>query len=230
MKRYVPFLLFAIFVFACTVGPLVPVPTQTPEPTQTNSATPPPTATPVLPTLTFTLTPTLIGYKTPTFTPENTATPVNTNTPFTPVSPTTISTLAPPVYMGNFVMVTTSLPEIFKAKGCEPSVVRITAVVQNPGAVAYVLLFARFKSLKAERAGKWTKLDMLGIGAGTFIYDLSSDQMRDDAYFETSWIEYQVVSTNRAGSELGRTDIFKERLKMLQCIPQPTETSANVKP
>jgi hypothetical protein len=126
--------------------------------------------------------------------------------------------------MEGFVSITISLTEIYKAKGCEPSVVRVTAQVANPADAVYVLLFARFKSLKAERTGKWTKFDMASVGGGTYIYDLSSDQMRDDAYFETSWIEYQVVSTTQSGSELGRTDIFKERLTMLECVP-PSPTA-----
>jgi hypothetical protein len=71
---------------------------------------------------------------------------------------------------------------------------------------------------------------MSSFGAGTYILDLSSDQMLEDAYFQTAWIEYQIVSTTKSGTEIGRTDIFKERLKMLECVPVPTPTSANVVP
>lgn len=216
------FLLFtALLSFACSLGTFAPTETPTPAATQTDTATPLPTETPVLPTQTFTLTPTLIGYKTITPTSEFTETP-----PFSPTVPVTLAipnTATLPVQMEGFASVTISLNEIYKAKGCEPSVVRVTAQAANPVKAAYVLLFARFKSLRAERAAKWTKIDMQPVGAGTFIHDLSSDQMLEDAYFESSWIEYQIVSTNQAGVENGRTDIFKERLKMLKCIP-PTAT------
>lgn len=221
MRKPLILLLTALFSFACTLGPFVPVDTPTPADTQTDTPTPPPTETPVLPTQTFTLTPTLIGYKTITPTSEFTETP-----PFSPTVPVTLAvpdTATPPIRMEGFASVNISLNEIYKAKGCEPSVVRVTAQVANAVEAAYVLLFVRFKSLRAERAAKWTKIDMQPVGAGTFIHDLSSDQMLEDAYFETSWIEYQIVSTNQAGTEIGRTDIFKERLKMLECIP-PTAT------
>jgi hypothetical protein len=132
--------------------------------------------------------------------------------------------------MEGFVLVTISQNEIYKAKGCEPSTVRVTAQVDSVARIGYVLLFVRFKSLKAERASKWTSIPMSSFGAGTYIHDLSSSQMMEDAYFETSWIEYQIVSTTKAGTEIGRTDIFKERLKMLACAPTETPTSANVKP
>ena len=226
MKKYIHFLLFAVLSFACSLGTLAPAATPTPAPTQTDTATPLPTSTPVLPTLTFTLTPTLIGYKTSTPTIQVTDTLAFSPTPV--VLPT--DTFMPPVKMEGFVFVTTSLTEIFKDKGCYPAVVRVTAQVSTTVNVAHVLLFARFKSLKAERAAKWTTIEMDPIGAGTFIHDLSSSEMLEDAYFETSWIEYQVVSATQSGAEVGRTDIFKERLKMLECVPTLTPTSANVKP
>jgi hypothetical protein len=225
MKKIILLLLFALLSSACSLGPLIPA-TPTPAPTQTDTATPLPTSTPVLPTLTFTLTPTLVGYKTatPTQLPTDTLVP----SPTSVVLPT--NTFMPPVKMEGFVSVNTSLTEIYKDKGCFPAVVRITAQVNSTVNVAHVLLFIRFKSLKAERVAKWTTIEMQPIGAGTFIHDLASSQMLDDAYFETSWIEYQIVSATKGGGEVGRTDIFKERLKMLECVPTPSPTSANVKP
>lgn len=229
MKTFIPLLLFSLFLSSCTWGPFAPAATQTPAPTQTDTATPAPTATPVLPTQTFTLTPTLVGIKTFTPTPENTATPEVTNTPFVIPTLADTPTLSIPKMEG-FASVSISSNEIYKALGCEPSRVHITAQVDNSSQVEYVLLFARFKSLKAERVAKWSTFQMDPIGAGTYVFDLSSDQMREDAYFTTSWIEYQIVSTTRSGREVGRTDIFKERLKMLECKIEPTATSANVKP
>lgn len=227
MKKIILLLLIAILSLACAVGPLLPAPTPTSAPTQTETATPLPTPTPVPPTLTFTLTPTLVGLKTATSTSESTATPEPTGTSFLP---TLLVPATESVKLDGFVFVTTSLTEIYKAKGCQPSVVRVTAQVENLTSVGYVLLFVRFKSLKAERASKWTSIPMLSFGAGTYLLDLSSDQMLEDAYFETSWIEYQIVSTTQSGAEIGRTGIYKERLKMLECIPAPTPTSANVTP
>lgn len=131
--------------------------------------------------------------------------------------------------MPGFVFVSASVSEIYKSGQCEPSKVKITAQVFDQNAVKYVLLFARFKSLTSQRASKWTNIPMETIGAGTYIHELSSDQMLEDAYFQTSWIEYQIVATTASGKQIGRTDIFKEKVKMLECIPTPTLT-ATVKP
>ncbi|GAB1471086.1 hypothetical protein MASR2M66_19640 [Chloroflexota bacterium] len=222
MKKQTSLLLpiLSIILFACVIGPQTPsVATDPPtlEPTQADTSTPQPTETPVLPTATFTSTPTLVGYKTATPTPLVTET--LTGLLFIP------NTSLPPVKMEGFISVTASLNEIYKARGCVPSMVRITAQVANPTKAAYVLLFIRFKSLIAERASKWTVIEMTELGAGTYFHDLSSDQMLEDKYFETSWIEYQIVSTIKNGRELGRTDIFAERLKMLECKPGGTPGS-----
>ncbi|MCC6985399.1 MAG: hypothetical protein IT309_03145 [Anaerolineales bacterium] len=230
MKKLAFALLALTLSAACAFGPLVPVPTPTPAPTQTDTATPLPTPTPATPTLTFTFTPTLIGLKTPTFTPRFSLTPEASITAFTTFTLTASNTAPPPVKTEGFISITISLTDIYKAKGCEPSVARISAQVVDSTAAAYVLLFARFKSKTAERVGKWTKFDMIPLGAGTYIFDLSSDQIKDDAYFDAAWIEYQIVSTTQAGSEIGRTDIFKERLTMLACDPNATPSPVTATP
>lgn len=229
MKKKINILLvFVVFSLSCSFGGIIPTgPTAAPIPTGTLSFTPLPTATPVTPTLTFTPTPTLIGYKTITPTPTITNTPLASDTP-TPPIPT--NTLTPTIQMEGFIFINTSLQEFYKGTQCEPFQVKITAQVMDRDNVKYVLLFARFKSLTSERASKWTNLPMETIGAGTYVYDLSTDQMLEDAYFQTAWIEYQIVATNQSGREIGRTDIFKEKIKMLPCIPTLTPTSATVKP
>ncbi len=230
MKKLFLALLALTLSAACSFGPLASVPTPTPEPTHTDTATPLPATTPVTPTLTFTFTPTLIGLKTPTFTPQFSSTPEATITAFTTPTLTASNTAPPPVSTEGFISIGISLTEFYKAAGCEPSVVRITAQAVDSNAAVYVLLFARFKSMTAERVGKWTKYDMISLGAGTFMYDLSSDQIKDDAYFETAWVEYQIVATTKAGSEIGRTGIFKERLKMLACDPNATPATTTPTP
>ena len=231
MKKIILLLIAALFSFSCSIGQFIPIlATPTPFPTATETFTPEPTAThtePAPPTPTFTLTPTLVGFKSPTPTPSITETPE-----FTPTQPTAtdLPTLTATVQMQGFVFVSNSVSEFYKGTQCEPSTVKITAQVFDQNAVKYVLLFARFKSLTSQRASKWTNISMGTIGAGTFIHDLSSDQMLEDAYFQTSWVEYQIVATTASGKEIGRTDIFKEKIKMLECVPTPTSLPATVKP
>lgn len=213
------FILFSLYLtLACGFIPTAPTPL--PAPTQTAPATPQPTFTPVPPTLTFTLTPTLIGIRTPTFTPNVTETP--TISSVTPLALIPLNTATEIFNMQGFVFVNVSTSEFYKNRECEPSFVKITAQAGLPE-TAYVLLFTRFKSLTSERASRWTKFDMQTIGAGTYVYDVYSDQMLEDAYFQNAWLEYQIVATNVSGKEIGRTDIFKEKVKMLTCIP-PTPT------
>ena len=225
MKKITALLIFILFSLSCSVGQFLPAgATATPSSTSTITHTPLPTATPVTPTLTFTSTPTLIGLKTATFTPSITATSLATDTP------TPQDTITPTIQMDGFLFINISQTEIYKSSVCEPLTVRISAQVLDRDTIRYVLLFARFKSLTSERASKWTNISMQTIGAGTYFHDLSSDQMLEDAFFQTAWIEFQIVATNQSGKEIGRTDIFKERVKMLECIPTVTPTSATVRP
>jgi hypothetical protein len=222
MKKISLLFLCAFLLSACTMEQLflLPVPTTTPILTATNTYTPLPTATPVTPTLTFTPTPTLSGVKLPTATFEDTATPEILVTPFALITPNTTS--FPTVQMNGFVSILVSPDTFYKGTKCSPSSVRFTVQVTDPINTKYVLLFARFKSLRAERASKWTSIPMQTIGAGTFVHDLSSEQMLEDAFFQSAWLEYQLVGTTESGKEAARTDIFKERVTMLECVPPPT--------
>ena len=230
MKKIIILPLLSLgMILACSVGSLSPVAEEpTAAFTATDTFTPPPTPTPVPPTSTFTPTPTLIGYKSPTPTFESS--PTSPAASITPLAQITPNTLTPTVQMEGFLFVNVSLSEIYKAGECEPQTVRITAQVANINDTAFVSLFVRFKSLTAERASKWTRIYMDTIGAGTYLHDLTSAEMKEDAYFQTSWIEYQIVASTQAGKEIGRTDIFKEKIKMLACVPTITPTSASVKP
>jgi hypothetical protein len=229
MKKISLTLILAVLISACSLEQifLIPVPTGTPAPTSTITYTPIPTATPVTPTLTFTMTPTLSGVNPPTATPQDTVTPVISVTPLALITPLTAT---PTVQMEGFLSVLVSPTEFYKGTNCVPSSVRFTAQVVDAADVKYVLLFVRFKSLRAERASKWTSISMQTIGAGTYVHDLYSDEMLEDAYFQTSWVEYQLVATTTSGKEVGRTDIFKEKITMLACVPTPTLTPATVRP
>ncbi len=227
-KKILPLLTLLVFSFACGVETFLPqAETPTPDPTQTETATPPPTPTPILPTATFTSTPTMIvGTATPMRIVEETFTP-------SAAAPTQETleipnTFAPPVEMNGVSMVNLSLTEFYKGKKCEPSVARIAAQVTD--SASHILLFVRFKSLTSNSVSKWTNIEMIPFGAGTYIVDLSSEDMLQDELYATAWIEYQIVLTNAKGKKIGGTDIFKERLKMLPCVPTPTPTSATIKP
>lgn len=229
MKKFFISIFSALITLACLFEMFNPASaTPTPASTSTNTSTPQPTFTPVTPTLTFTLTPTLSGIRTPTATPEITETAtLSSVTPFSLLIPSIVPTEI--FNMQGFVFVNVSTTEFYKNRECEPSFVKITAQA-GLSDTAYVLLFTRFKSLTAERTSKWTKFDMYTIGAGTYVYDVYTDQMLEDAYFQNAWLEYQIVATNTTGKEIARTDIFKEKVKMSTCVPTPPSTLPTVKP
>ncbi len=222
MKKAVILLLGVVISISCSLGgvSLNLDATPTPQFTSTNTYTPIPTATPVTPTLTFTNTPTLVGLKSPTPTQENTATPTVSITPvFKIITPFTATAT---VQMVGFVSVRASAFEFYKGRKCEPSSVKLTAQVLDQNQVAYVLLFVRFRGLISGTPSEWTSIPMDTIGAGTYIHDLFSDEIKNDGFYTTAWVEYQFVATTSNATEVGRTAIFREKLKMLECTATPT--------
>lgn len=223
MKKIIVFLVIAMLITSCsmTVEELFLIPTITPSPTQipTNTPTELPSFTPTIPTATYTDTPTLIGLRTATATPEESETP----TAFTPLYMITPDTMTPSVVMTGFVAVFSNATEFYK-KGCEPGTVKITAQVADAAAVRFVVLFVRFKSKQTGTTSKWTSIGMGTLGAGTYTHDLLPDEIKAVEIFKNAWVEYQVVATDGDAKELGHTAVFSEKLTLLECVPTPTGT------
>jgi hypothetical protein len=126
--------------------------------------------------------------------------------------------------MKGFNLITLSTSE-FYIGDCEPSEIKFTAQVSQPGDVAFVDLFVRFKSITTGATGPWTSISMENLGAGTFTHTLVPDEMKAINSFENPWVQYQLVATNRAIREVGRTQIFDELLRLKSCdllTPSPT--------
>jgi hypothetical protein len=217
MRKLLPIVLLSVVVSACTLEQvfMLPEPASTPAAARTDTPAPPPTLTPVLSTPTFTATPTLVGFEaSPIAEEEETPAPV-----VTPLDSIILLTPTPTVQMDGFLFIRVSHASFYKGADCQPSSVSFTVQVADPARVRHVLLFVRFRSMTSERTGKWTNLPMTTIGAGTYIHELVSDQVLDEQFFQTAWVEYQLVATTAAAKEVGRTDIFKERLTMTPCAP-----------
>jgi len=231
MKNICLFLILTILSASCSFTAeqifLIPVDTSTPAPTPTKTYTPVPTSTPLTPTLTFTMTPTLVGLKTATSTPENTPTVAKTGTPLPTI---TLNTPTPTVQMDGFVSVLVSSNVFYKGIKCEPASVKFTVQVAESNQAAYVVLFVRFRSRNSGSISDWTSIDMQNSGAGTFVHELSSDEMKGNALFIDPWVEYQLVAVTANAREIGRTEIFKETLSMLACTSTPTPLATGVKP
>ncbi len=223
MKKIYTFLICAILSTSCSLTVeqifLIPADTPTPALTLTNTFTAVPTFTPVTPTLTFTLTPTLVGQRTATFTPESTPTPLLLNT-FTPT-----------MQMDGFISVLVSQREFYKGTKCQPVSVEFTAQVADPNEAKFVALFVRFKSRNSGSISDWTSITMQTNGAGTFVHELYSDEMKGVALFRNPWVEYQFVAVDANAREVGRTEIVKENLSMLdECDSTPTPSATGAKP
>lgn len=223
MKKILVLLSASILILACGFNPeqFLYDPTLTPRPTVTSTLTSTitPTFTPVTPSATYTLTPTLIGYKTITPTPAESATP----TAFTPFNQITPDTKTPTISMQGFVNIFLSAAEFYK-KGCEPGTVKFTAQVADASSVNFVVLFVRFRSKQSGNTSEWTSIGMQPLGNGTFAYELTPDEMKAVNSFKNAWVEYQLVATNLDAKELGHTATFSEKLTLLDCAPTPTVT------
>lgn len=217
MKKIYIYIICAVLSFSC--GVLTPLATPTPVSTSTNIPTDIPSSTPVTPTVTFTTTPTLIGQKTATPTPEFTFTPDAVASLYL----LTPDTRTPAPQMTGFLSVNVSEKEFYKSGPCLPTTVKFTAQAADLGNTAHVVLFVRFKSKQSSGVtSEWTHIEMATIGAGTYLHDLTAAEMKGGLTFQEPWIQYQFVATRANTRELGRTDIFSERLSLLECKATPT--------
>ncbi len=220
MKNIVAFLLCTFLLTSCAL-PAIPnlLPAQN-VPSATQSApslTPTETHTPLptQPTATFTLTPTLVGFKTATFTAapaSETAAPAFTDTP--PV-------VIPSQVINGFNLITLSAHEFYLGK-CEPSSVKFTVQVAQPTVVLFVGLFVRLKGAVTGTTSPWTSLPMDNMGAGTFTHTLIPDEIKYLQSYEEPWVQYQLVATKAAAVEVGRTQIFDEMLRLKNCSSAQT--------
>ena len=129
--------------------------------------------------------------------------------------------------MKGFVYVRVSDQAFYKGTACQPVSVKFTVQVADPGTAAFVVLFVRFKSKLTGSTSKWTSITMekQTIGAGTFIHDLLPSEMKAVDSFENAWVQYQVVSTDANSNQIGKTEIFGERLTLLECDPESPPTA-----
>lgn len=227
MKKNFFLLIFVFLLSACsmTVDQLLGrPPAPTPTPPFTNTPTAAPTFTPTVPSPTFTATPTMVGLKTKTAIPDFSPTPLVFTLPAVTLLPTnTPLVFVPKVDMTGFVSITTSSEVFYKGKECQPTSVKFTAQVTNPTSVSFVLLFVRFKSKLTGVTSEWTdSIAMQSIGAGTYLHDLVPLEMKAVDSFENAWVQYQLVSTDSHGKKVAKTDIFDERLALLDCVANPT--------
>jgi hypothetical protein len=176
--------------------------------------------TPLLPTPTFTLTPTLIGPKTAT----ETSTPIPSDTPGLSPTPVTPTTSTPTPRMNGFTSIRLSGNQ-FYLKGCDPSMVNFLVQAADANRTAFVILFVRFKSHTTGATSVWTSITMENQGGGTFTHNLSAEEMTALELFVNPWVQYQLVATNASRSVIGRTQIFDEVLALTtNCTPTPSAT------
>jgi len=217
MKKFIFLIIFILLFSSCSLTNSSQ--TVIPSPTIRSTSTPAPSATPTVPTTTFTNTPTLITLpRTDTPTLEN---PVieSTATHLILITP---NTATPSPKIDGFISVLVSDSVFYKGKKCQPTSVNFTVQVSQPNRSSYVLLFVRFKGKRSGITGVWTSIKMDFKGAGTYTHDLIPDEMLGLASFQNAWVEYQLVTTEQNAAVIGRTDIFSERLSLLDCVASPT--------
>jgi hypothetical protein len=194
------------------------LPTDTPGPTATATITSTPTITPTATTVpSVTPSPTIVHFPTqdpnlptatfipiPIFIGNDTATPDVPPTPFKPGPGfDTVDVSDHKVFWGN----------------CNPNKVKITAQVEDPEAVASVVVFVQLKSTKEEDYTPWSSGDvMFNYGGGFFSYTLKVTEIDGHNHYKDSWIRYQLVATDIDGEEIGRTMIYTETITLSPCM------------
>jgi hypothetical protein len=226
MKKFIPILLFGIFLSSCSaLSPVLQlVATPTPQP-------PPQTSTPAP---TVTLIPTQDLFATSTSTPV-TFTP--TETPFLPEqphteTPTALPTFGPPPDMESdsyftptnkgFLSVLISNNVIhWNAGPCMPRNVKISAFVEDPANTENVVLFLRLREKKNTlNITEWGAGAIMVRGDnGSFNYDVHTWNIRRYYYYKDAWLEYQLVAVNRNQEIIGRTQIYDRNISLVRCMP-----------
>lgn len=229
MKKIFILLIFTVLLSACSVAvdQFLAPPASTAAPALTNTPADTPTITPTAPTPTFTLTPTMVGLKTKTSTPDTSPTELL----LTPLDAGLLSSATPvslvtQVPIPGFVSIAVSDEQFYKGKVCQPTSVKFTAQVSDPATAAFVVLFVRFKSKQTDVKSEWTSIAMQNIGAGTFTHELTSSEMKAVDLFENAWVQYQIVSTDSNSKQVGKTEVFSERLTLLECVLTSTPTAS----
>lgn len=210
MKKYGLLIISTLLILACSTSdlPFLAQPTLTPLP-------PPPTFT-LAPAPTITATPTEIILQ-PTEASTDTPAPTDTPASVTPTSstPVTATVLANPALAGTgFQTVDLSVTE-FHFGDCSPNTVTIIANVSNPAQVSSVELFVRFENQASGIATRWGKaITMKDQGLGTFLYTLNGTKL---GVIATSWVQYQIVATDKSGNRVARSPVFASNLILSPC-------------
>ena len=230
MKKISILLIFAVLLSACSITVeqfLGAPPTSTAAPAFTNTPADTPTITPTVPTPTFTVTPTMVGLKTKTATPDS----ASTELLLTPLDAGLLLSATPillvtQVPIPGFISISVSDEQFYKGKVCLPASVKFIAQAADPTTAAFVTLFVRFKSKQTDVKSEWTSIPMQTIGAGTFTHDLISSEMKAVDSFKNAWVQYQLVATDVNSEQIGRTEVFSERLTLWECVLTPTPTAS----
>jgi hypothetical protein len=117
-----------------------------------------------------------------------------------------------------FISVDVSQNKIFWGS-CKPNKAKVTAKVEDPKEVASVVIFVQLKSAVKEDYTPWSTGDiMFNYRDGTFSYMLQANEIEGHNHYKSSWIRFQLVATNAAGKEIGRTQIYIQLVALSPCM------------
>jgi hypothetical protein len=226
MKKFIPILVFGIFLSSCSaLSPILQL---------VSTPTPPPPPRTLTPAPTVTLIPTQDLFATSTSTPV-TFTP--TDTPFLPdqpptETPTALPTIGPPpdIESGSFftptnkgflsVLISTNVMH-WNAGPCMPRNVKISAVVEDLANTQNVVLFLRLREKRNTlNVTEWgAGAIMLREENGVFSYNVHTWNIRRYYYYRDAWLEYQLVAVNQNQEVIGRTQIYDRNISLVRCQP-----------
>jgi len=208
-------------VIALVITPTsIPVDAAIPEATGTPEQTS--TITPTQPTPTFTVTPTLLGYKAPpTADVSDNGIPTLTPLPTLTRAPQTN-------FFGSVSSMIHSLSvssDVLYWGYCEgihyvDFDVSIATTVRTP----YVLLYMRLVDKGGNQSTKWGGGAILKkVSDGQYTYRVRPENISYYDEFKDAWIEYQVIVANGSLETLDRTPVYRNSLSLEWCRPAEYE-------
>ena len=218
--RKIIFVLFTCFILlqSCSAfGTAVPSPTSKPTLTPTVTVTSTSTVTP-----TITSSPTIV--KIPTYDYNATSTPPAylyvSPTPFPGVpTATPIASQTPWSSGEGFEWVKISESKIYWGI-CKPNKLKVSAQVSEPEDVYSVVLFVRFRRLKAQIFTEWNKgTGMEPVGDdGLWAQTMYANSIEGHEAYRRGWVWFQLVATGEKNIEVGRTRIYMDTIQLEPCM------------
>jgi hypothetical protein len=152
--------------------------------------------------------------QTPTLASTLTATATLTAVPLPSETPTVPPTETPTIAGVTFLSATVSSDHIYWS-ACKPDSVTFEAVISNPDQVFDVEIFIRLEDQITGEKTNWDTITSLAYeGDGRFTYTIKAREIPGYTRYQSAWVQYQFVATDKQKKSIARTKVFLDTLTL----------------